>query len=111
MSPPPPPEAVTPANSNREEHSNGPRILVIGAGSRGQAYSRLIAATTRGRIVAVAEPDEYKRRKFAAQYGIEERLVFTTWEEILDEERKQSVVDSVDGMCICTLDETHEEVY
>jgi predicted dehydrogenase len=58
----------------------------------------------------VAEPDEYKRERFAAEYDLAEGLVFTTWEEILDEERKKNVVDSVDGMCICTLDETHEEV-
>ncbi|KAK7606626.1 hypothetical protein JOL62DRAFT_616001 [Phyllosticta paracitricarpa] len=39
--------------------------LIIGAGSRGRAYAKAISRHTACVIAAVAEPIEYKRKKFA----------------------------------------------
>jgi len=88
---------------------NSPRILIIGAGSRGRAYARSIVTATNGTIVGVAEPDEYKRRRFVQECNIPDELVFTSWMELVGE-HKGLVMSRVDGVCVCTLDETHEEV-
>ena len=46
----------------------GPTFLVIGAGSRGHAYANAVTIATNGRVVAVCEPDEGKRRGFWERY-------------------------------------------
>src|ERR1700761_1245493 len=52
VSPPrPPPMSTSP-----------PRVLIIGAGSRGLAYARAIGSSCNGIITSVVEPDDYKRR-------------------------------------------------
>lgn len=89
---------------------SGPRILVIGAGSRGHAYARAITEYTVGRIVGVAEPLVYKRQDFCNKFAIpaDSPLVFNSWKDIL---RSEDIVKKeVDGMCVCTLDDTHVEV-
>jgi len=88
---------------------NSPRILIIGAGSRGRAYARSIVTATNGTVVGVAEPDEYKRRRLVQECNIPDELVFTSWAELVGE-HKGLVMSRVDGVCVCTLDETHEEV-
>ncbi|PWW79710.1 NAD(P)-binding protein [Tuber magnatum] len=88
---------------------NSPRILIIGAGSRGHAYARSITTATNGTVVGVAEPDEYKRRSMVQKYNISDELAFTSWTELVGE-RKGLVTSRVDGVCVCTLDETHEEI-
>lgn len=88
---------------------NSPRILIIGAGSRGRAYARSIVTATNGTVVGVAEPDEYKRRRLVQECNISDELVFTSWTELVGENRGL-VMSRVDGVCVCTLDETHEEV-
>ena len=55
--PPPPPFSARP-----------PRILIIGAGSRGRTYARCTKLSTNGIVVAVAEPDDYKRRSFVRTF-------------------------------------------
>lgn len=96
-----------------------PRILIIGAGSRGHTYARAIAAhPTRGRVVGIAEPVAYKRDEFTRRYrgpdtGTDSKssasgfLVLSDWQEILTH---PGVPGGVDGFAICTLDETHTEV-
>lgn len=96
-----------------------PRILIIGAGSRGHAYARAIAAhPTRGRVAGVAEPVAYKREEFRRRYGAPDSgtdskgsssgfLVLSDWRKILSH---PEVAAGVDGFAICTLDETHAEV-
>ncbi|PUU73195.1 hypothetical protein B9Z19DRAFT_1095598 [Tuber borchii] len=88
---------------------NSPRILIIGAGSRGRAYARSIVTATNGTVVGVAEPDEYKRRRLVQECNISDELVFTSWTELVGEHRGL-VMSRVDGVCVCTLDETHEEI-
>ena len=55
--PSPPPMSASP-----------PRILIIGAGSRGRTYARSAISSSNGVVVAVAEPDEYKRRQFGRKF-------------------------------------------
>jgi predicted dehydrogenase len=105
------------------------RFLVIGAGSRGNAYARAVTTTTPARIHAVAEPHAFKRADFGRKYiwGEEGRPAdgqeFSDWREWLEWEtarRKQpdqsqgvegeGVDGGVDGVFICTLDETHVEI-
>lgn len=106
------------------------RFLVIGAGSRGNAYARAVTTATQGTIHAVAEPHPFKRREFGRKYiwgqgSAKEGQAFADWREWIQWETKRrrtekglnnstGVPDSgpvgVDGVFICTLDETHVEV-
>lgn len=118
-------ESIPPPSSPRQL-----RFLVIGAGSRGNAYARAVTTVTPGVIHAVAEPNKFKRREFGRNYiwGTEgtstEGQEFADWREWVNweiERRKRaSQNDShntsatppagVDGVFICTLDETHVEI-
>ncbi|KAL4978198.1 hypothetical protein BDW66DRAFT_130492 [Aspergillus desertorum] len=104
-------------------------FLIIGAGSRGTAYARAITSSTPARIGAVAEPDPYKRRRLGQEYIWGEKAPktgeeFNGWESWIGYEterrRRQQQADAaagqegeveveggVDGILICTLDETH----
>lgn len=108
------------------------RYIVIGAGSRGNAYARAVTRTTPGTIYAVAEPHVFKRREFGRNYiwgagTPTEGQEFTDWREWLqwETERRKAIDESdhkkdqhvaqnlashpvgVDGVFICTLDDTH----
>ncbi|KAJ5674164.1 hypothetical protein N7462_009603 [Penicillium macrosclerotiorum] len=113
-----------------------PRFLIIGAGSRGNAYARAVTTATPGVVHAVAEPHEFKRRSFGRKYiwGTEgspqDGQDFADWREWLEWETKRrqhagketahhsdepSTTEGldpvgVDAVFICTLDETHVEV-
>ncbi|PYH45470.1 Gfo/Idh/MocA family protein [Aspergillus saccharolyticus JOP 1030-1] len=117
------------------------RFLIIGAGSRGNAYARAVTTSTVGVIHAVAEPHPFKRRQLGHNYiwGTncpQEGQEFTDWREWLawETRRRQSASTTtpsnqssptltraiptapaattagVDGVFICTLDETHAEI-
>lgn len=122
---------VSTGNSSRATGQRTPRFIVIGAGSRGNAYARAVKTTTPGVIHAVAEPHDFKRREFGRNYiwgadgSPSEGQEFTHWREWVQwesERRKKSIAadgdDSsstalphgVDGVFICTLDETHVEI-
>ncbi|KAG0130656.1 hypothetical protein HOY82DRAFT_561823 [Tuber indicum] len=110
---PPPPYATSSFSAilraTPPKPENSPRILIIGAGSRGRSYARSIATATNGTVVGVAEPDGYKRRMLVQEYNISSELVFASWTELVGE-HKGLVMGRVDGVCVCTLDETHEEI-
>ncbi|CAI7665846.1 unnamed protein product [Penicillium bialowiezense] len=95
------------------------RFLVIGAGSRGNAYARAVTTATTGVIHAVAEPHAFKRREFGRNYIWETApspgQEFADWQEWIAweiERRRSRGSDAVgvDGVFICTLDETHVEI-
>ncbi|KZF22504.1 NAD binding Rossmann fold oxidoreductase-like protein [Xylona heveae TC161] len=115
------PECEPPASPSRSE--NPPRILVIGAGSRGNSYARAIRDSTAGKVVAVAEPIKFKRHAFGGKYiwgesTAAEGQEFGSWEQWLEWEKLrrkrqtagEKVPDGVDGVLVCTLDETHVEI-
>ncbi|KAK7537658.1 oxidoreductase family protein [Phyllosticta citricarpa] len=111
-----------------------PRILIIGAGSRGRAYAKAISRHTACVIAAVAEPIEYKRKKFARDlieppqresHQEEEevqhrhRQQFSHWRDFVAwEEHRRARVEAgeqgwaqgVDAAFVCVLDEMHREV-
>lgn len=120
--------------SNPSDKRKIPRFIIIGAGSRGNAYARAVKTSTSGVIHAVAEPHDFKRRAFGQKFiwgvgnALEEGQEFADWRHWLqwETERRQKAnldgheraesVESVtepkgvDGVFICTLDETHAEI-
>lgn len=103
--------------------TNPPRILIIGAGSRGNAYCRATGESTNGIIVAVAEPITYKRKQLGEKYiwgktGPSEGQEFKDWRDYLvyEQDRRiraskgETVPEGVDAAFICILDEQHKEV-
>ncbi len=122
--PPPPPMSAKP-----------PRVLIIGAGSRGNVYARCIRQSSNGIVVAIAEPDEFKRRQFARNFirgreGKEEEeddegtrmppegSEFADWREFVAWETARreraganaAVSDGVDAAFVCVRDEMHRDV-
>lgn len=107
-----------------------PRLLIIGAGSRGRAYARATRTSSNGIVSAVAEPDDYKRTEFArtllgnpgataAEVLPAESTVFRDWREFIayEEARRARVLagdkdvpPGVDAAFVCVLDEMHREV-
>jgi hypothetical protein len=79
--------------------------------------------SSNGIVAAVAEPFEFKRKQFGQKYiwGIDEPkegMEFDGWKEFVDWELKrrererngEAVPDGVDGVLVCTLDDTHAEI-
>jgi predicted dehydrogenase len=98
------------------------RFLVIGAGSRGNAYARAVTTATAGKIHSIAEPHISKRRAFGKNYiwaeSASEGQEFSDWRDWIKwevERRERAQHDphtavGVHGVFICTLDETHVEI-
>ena len=95
-------------------------FLIIGAGSRGNAYAGALEQCRShfpNRIGAIAEPIASKRKALArkcvqADEGIR---LFDTWQQFVESERVRqektaSHQDRLDGVFVCTLDETHVEI-
>jgi predicted dehydrogenase len=108
-----------------EMSASPPRILIIGAGSRGRSYAEAIATSCNGHVVAVAEPDAYKRTQFGRRFiwGVDgepaQGAVFSGWKEFVEYETArrerekagvQGVPIGVDAVFVCVLDEMHREV-
>ena len=105
--------------------SSPPRVLIIGAGSRGNTYSRIIYEQNLGVLAAVAEPNIFKRRTLGRSYvwTTDEPKVgqeFDGWQDFVDYEvrrRNRSEVhesscksQGIDTAFICVLDEMHKDV-
>ncbi|ROW11245.1 hypothetical protein VMCG_01516 [Cytospora schulzeri] len=113
------------APSRPPPSASPPRLLVIGAGSRGQAYAHATQISTNGLITAVADPHAFKRAQFGQKYvwgrdrGASEGEEFESWTDFIayEKERRQraaagepDVPPGVDGAFVCVLDEMHMEV-
>jgi predicted dehydrogenase len=79
------------------------RIALIGAGDRGKdRYGEFaIQYPENIEFVAVAEPNEMRRREFAQKHNIAPELQFESWEPLLSKER------FCDGVIIATQDDMH----
>ncbi|EJT72811.1 hypothetical protein GGTG_09666 [Gaeumannomyces tritici R3-111a-1] len=121
FTPPPPPKSASP-----------PRILIVGAGSRGQTYARSVTSVTNGVVVAVAEPDPYRRglvgKECIAGWGGPDGAYpppkgssFANWREFVAWERARReraaaasgnghVPEGIDAAFVCVQDEMHREV-
>ena len=83
--------------------SNPVRLAVIGAGSRGHGYARFAASfPERLKIVAVADPDDFRRNRLKDEYQIPEENCFRSWEEFCSKPKM------CDAVAICTQDSMHE---
>ncbi len=79
-------------------------VVVLGAGNRGyEAYGKIIKNRPDIKAVAVAEPDEAKRDRFAKDHNIPVEMQFNSWEDLLSKEKL------ADGSIITTLDRMHVE--
>ena len=100
-----------------------PRFLIIGAGSRGNAYARAVYASRIGSIASVADPIVSNRQRLGQKYiwpdGMrQEDQEFDTWQDFLKyetarrerESAGERVLPGIDGVFICTLDHTHVDV-
>ncbi|MEU6038342.1 Gfo/Idh/MocA family oxidoreductase [Actinomadura sp. NPDC047616] len=81
----------------------GPTLAVAGAGLRGATYARRALETGRARVVAVAEPDPERRRRFAERHGIPPERAFADWRDLAAAGRV------ADGVIIATQDAEHAE--
>jgi predicted dehydrogenase len=80
-------------------------MIVLGAGSRGSTYARWAQAhPDRARVVAVAEPDDYRRAAFQAEHGLEASRTHSTWEDLVGDGRL------ADAAVIATQDRTHADI-
>lgn len=76
--------------------------VVIGAGGRGQAYSKFALKYPRElSIVAVAEPDEERRRRIAVEHDIPSSHCFASWEDLLKKGQMAGALIN------CTMDRMH----
>lgn len=80
------------------------KICIVGAGSRGNAYSQYVKAhPEKAVITAVAEPREYYRRQMAKEFNIDDKNSFNGWQELAAREK------IADAVLICTHDNMHIE--
>ena len=99
------------------------RLLVIGAGSRGNSYAKAVGTLENAVIASVAEPIRFKRESFGKKYiwssgHRQEDQEFETWQDFVHYEKErrcrraagESTLPGVDGAFICTLDNTHVDI-
>ncbi|GMQ61354.1 Gfo/Idh/MocA family protein [Vallitalea maricola] len=77
--------------------------ILIGAGQRGKDVLAAYALDHPEdlKFVAVAEPNDRKRKQFIEAHNIPEDMAFKTWEDLLEKPKL------ADAAFICTLDDTH----
>jgi predicted dehydrogenase len=79
-------------------------MVVIGAGQRGTGYARWARRhPDRASVVAVAEPREVRRARFAVEHGIGAGNAVADWRQLADRGRL------ADAVLICTQDRLHAE--
>ncbi len=78
------------------------RLLVIGAGNRGQTHSLYAEHfPEQAQVVGVAEPREFQRNGMREKYSIPQEHVFTDWREAAKIDR------FADAVVIATQDQDH----
>lgn len=82
------------------------RVIIIGAGQRGQAYAHHLQQdqSTSVAIVALADPNAYRASTFARKYQVPESAVFTHYEQII---KLGKCAFRADAVLICTQDAMH----
>lgn len=77
-------------------------IALIGAGLRGMRYSEYASKRPREmKIVAVAEPNDFKRERAKAAFNIPEEKCFKSWDELF------AAGKQADAVFVCTQDRDH----
>ncbi len=76
--------------------------IILGAGNRGNVYASYSQKyPDELKIVGVAEPIDFRRKRFSKMYGIEEKYQWTTWEHALQ------ISKFADALIITTPDNLH----
>lgn len=75
--------------------------VLIGAGSRGMSYSKLMKQNDLFDIVAVAEPITSRRERIRLEHNIPEDRCFTDWKPLVD------LGKIADIAVVCTMDRDH----
>jgi predicted dehydrogenase len=116
---------TTPSAKTATKGNKKLKFLVIGAGSRGHAYSEAVVESTSAAIYAVAEPRPYNRQEFGDTFiwgeggRPAEGQAFEDWKDWLQWEQtrrqkvergEENVPEGVDGVFVCALDELHVEI-
>jgi predicted dehydrogenase len=84
--------------------SDKPRVIVLGAGSRGTGYADFIARfPDRAEVVAVAEPRDFYRNRVGDAHNLPADRRFKCWTEVVARPR------FADAVLICMQDDMHEE--
>lgn len=112
--------------SGKLSFARAPRILIIGAGSRGAAYAEATTACSNAVVAGVCEPNDFKRAEFGQKYmwgaggQAQAGQSFGDWREWreYEVERRQREKEGacgadekgIDAVFVCVLDELHEEV-
>jgi len=79
-------------------------LVVIGAGGRGTGYGQWVLANPeRARVVAVAEPRQVRRDRFAAAHSIGTANAAEDWRQLAVRDR------FADAVLVCTQDRMHVE--
>ncbi|XP_029290917.1 uncharacterized protein LOC115010486 isoform X2 [Cottoperca gobio] len=80
------------------------RVIVVGAGSRGEIYSSFASIhPERLKVVGVADPRKFARTKLQRQHKIADENIFEDWHSIVEREK------FADAVLICTPDRLHKE--
>lgn len=61
------------------------KVVLIGAGNRGQTYTNLMKDDDRFQVVGVAEPKKEQRDFIKNNHGLPDKNCFDTWEELLEQ--------------------------
>ena len=80
------------------------KLIVLGCGSRGNAYAAFAAHDPdRARIVAVADPREFHWNRIGGLCGVPAERRYRLWTEVA------ALPKFADGVLICTQDAMHTE--
>ncbi|XP_057685852.1 uncharacterized protein zgc:154075 isoform X1 [Corythoichthys intestinalis] len=80
------------------------RVIVVGAGCRGEIYSRFaIVHPDRVQVVGVADPRKFARTKFQQLHNIADENLYEDWHILAEREK------CADAVFICTPDSLHKE--
>ncbi|KAL8764928.1 MAG: hypothetical protein Q9209_007821 [Squamulea sp. 1 TL-2023] len=106
-----------------ESRHNSLKVLIIGAGARGNAYAKAVTYSTNACVYAVADPVQQKRDALGKKYIWKDDdslkgQSFSQWEDFLEYEllrrakrvKGEAVEPGVDGVFVCTLDNMHAEI-
>lgn len=90
------------AAADSRTHLRSPRVLLVGAGDRGETYAHWIARhPDRASLVAVAEPHADRRAAVVATHRLPDSAGFTDWREVVTGPKL------ADAVIITTLDAHH----
>ena len=79
-------------------------VAIVGAGSRGHGYANYALRHPDSiKVVAVADPDDFRRNRVAREHNIAPENIFNTYQEMLERPRL------ADAVIIATQDQLHVE--